>query len=143
MIPANGILTWNEFYTIVKKGFLIAWIILFALIGRMVYLSHRYLCEAVDAERNGRYEMALHAYNRSLRNYLPMNPYHSRAMGGAMGVIRMYQGEEKFVEEERALHDLRATLLSIRSFFQPYHTTLREIDARLLRLTEKNDAAKN
>ncbi len=96
-----------------------------------MFLSHHYVTEARTAVQQGKSEEALHSYNQSIRNYFPANPFVERALQEVEEIIEKYRAEGNRIEEERALRDLRASLLSIRSFFQPYPETLHDIEARL------------
>jgi hypothetical protein len=101
------------------------------LIGRFAILSARHLQHAEWAEESGQFEEAIEAYTGSIRNYFPGNPYSARAIQGALRIIDRYHEQGKIEPRKSALLDLRASLLSIHSFYQPYGEEFRFIEREL------------
>ena len=75
--------------------------------------------------------MAFNCYNRAIRNYYPGNPYVSQAVQDAVQLI-----ESQSLNVNNDLQQLRGSLLSIRSFYQPFSKEMEWIDNKLLEKTE-------
>ncbi|MBN2330030.1 MAG: hypothetical protein JXR73_23015 [Candidatus Omnitrophica bacterium] len=101
------------------------------LAGRLTMLSAGHFQRAQTADQAGRMEEAVESYAWSIRNYYPGNPYCGRAIRGALHVIDECYKSEQVDRKQQALLELRAALLSIRSFYQPYRRELEQIDKQL------------
>lgn len=102
-----------------------------ALGVRLTWLSSSYVSKAMQAANDKKIELAFDYYNRAIRNYYPGNPYTSQAVNHAIKII---ESESKNVNND--LQQLRGSLLSIRSLYQPYRQEIEWIENKLTENTE-------
>ncbi len=131
---SGGVLTKAEFRRILWIGFFIAPLVLLTIAARLAFLSYTHNERASDFLLDGQLENALHSYQWSIRNYFPGNPFVKHALDETLNAINGYHTKGKISEERTTLQNLRASLLSIRSFYQPYPHILQLVDEKLSRL---------
>lgn len=114
-----------------RAGWLAALCVIFVLGFRLGGLSCDHVREAQQALAAQQDTQAVEACTWAIRNHFPGNPYSARAVALGLGIADRLVEEGRINEARRTWLDLRATLLSIRSFYQPFPDVLNQIDRRL------------
>ncbi len=93
---------------------------------RLTWLSSSHVKQAYAAFDQENITQGLDSLNRAVRNYFPGNPYSKQAVEVALYII---DTDSQNVNED--LHQLRGSILSVRSFYQPYSGPLETIEQKL------------
>lgn len=104
-----------------------------ALVVRLTVLSASHLNDAERIQQSENREAFFDCLMWAIRNHYPGNPYSREAVVRALSSIREPVGEIQPTQRAQLL-ELRATLLSIRSFYQPFYSELNEVNERLTAL---------
>ena len=110
----------------ILTALLISVVFVLALGVRLSWLASGHLADAQAAVGQKQYALAFEGYNRAIRNYYPANPYAKQAIKLAVAYI-----EDHSQKVNQDLQQLRGTLLSIRSLYQPYSSEFEWIEAKM------------
>ncbi|MGI6458183.1 MAG: hypothetical protein ACOX5R_21550 [bacterium] len=135
----GGWVTLQDIIKILRKGLILLTIILFAVFLRLSYFSYYHYREAVIAQQKGDLLSALNSYSWSIRNYFPANPYAYRSVNNSISLMQDSLSAQQSENVQHGLHNLRAALYSIRTFYQPYSDSLRQIEEMLNQKDEDLD----